>query len=486
MKRSVLPGGRRNKLGLVGLLILFQLPEPGRTLIAETQNWDPPAIDVFPDHAAAARSKIELSRMLSAGKRLFSMKFNVVDGAGRPAATGDSKPTIREAINNRGMLRTSGPDALSCAACHNDPAAGGSGDFVANVFVGAQFRDPPTTSIDFKDTSERNTIGLFGAGAIEMLAREMTQDLQQQRSEALVKARILGTDIEVRLVTKGVSFGSLVARPDGTFDARRVEGIDPDLVLKPFGAKGVVISLREFTTNALNQHSGMQTLERFGWERTGSRDFDEDGIRVELTEGQLSALTLFQASLRAPALSPSKKASNAAALQKGAMIFRGVGCAQCHIPELPLQATHFTEPNPYNRPGNLLPKDNLVIRMALSSGGKYAGIRRGSQGRLLVAAFTDLKRHKICDATDEFFGNEKLRQDNVPTDQFLTSKLWDLYTSAPYGHRGDCTTLSEAILHHAGEGLSSRNQFSKLADSDKKMLILFLRSLGAGSAQENK
>jgi hypothetical protein len=466
------------------------LPTLTPCLIAEEpkiQNWDPPAIDVFPDHTAAARSKIELSRMLTAGKRLFSMKFNVVDGAGRPAATGDSKPTIRQAGNNRGMIRTSGPDALSCVACHNDPAPGGSGDFVTNVFVGAQFRDPPTTSIDFKDTSERNTIGLFGAGAIEMLAREMTRDLQQQRSEGLTEARRIGSDMEVRLVTKGVSFGSIIARPDGTFDATRIEGIDADLVLKPFGAKGVVISLREFTTNALNQHSGMQALERFGWERTGSNDFDEDGVKAELTEGQLSALSLFQASLLAPNRGVPKEAREAATFRKGAKLFRSAGCAQCHIPELALQATDFTEPNPYNRPGNLLPKDDAVIHLPLSVGGKYAGIRRGDRGVLLVSAFTDLKRHKICDLTDNFFGNEKLRQDNVPTDQFLTSKLWDLFTSAPYGHRGDCTTVSEAILHHAGEGRSSRNQFLALANSDKKILILFLRSLGAGastSAQE--
>ena len=33
---------------------------------------------------------------------------------------------------------TSAPDSDACAGCHNDPEAGGAGDFVANVFVLAQ------------------------------------------------------------------------------------------------------------------------------------------------------------------------------------------------------------------------------------------------------------------------------------------------------------------------------------------------------------
>ena len=123
--------------------------------------------------------------------------------------------------------------------------------------------------------------------------------LLQQRS-ALAIARARGEDVEVGLTAKGVSFGWIVARPDGTFDASRLEGVDPDLIIKPFGAKGVVISLREFTINALNQHHGIQAIERFGWERTGRRDFDEDGVEVEFTIGHVSALTLFQAALPPP------------------------------------------------------------------------------------------------------------------------------------------------------------------------------------------
>jgi hypothetical protein len=41
---------------------------------------------------------------------------------------------------------------------------------VANVFVLAQAKDPVTFSVGPEDSNERNTLGMFGSGAIEMLA----------------------------------------------------------------------------------------------------------------------------------------------------------------------------------------------------------------------------------------------------------------------------------------------------------------------------
>ena len=104
------------------------------------------------------------------------------------SATGDSKPTVRFPNEDPGFSRTSGPDALSCVACHNQPVIGGAGDFSANVFVGAHFADPPTKSIDTQVTSERNTTNLLGSGLVELLAREMTEDLLSIRNAAAEEA----------------------------------------------------------------------------------------------------------------------------------------------------------------------------------------------------------------------------------------------------------------------------------------------------------
>ena len=469
---------RRIKLAIAFALLV-------QVIVVAQQNWDPPAITVFPDHDKAARSSGDLAKMVKAGRILFEARFNVLDGAGRPTATGDSKPTFRLEEGDVGFIRTSGPDANSCAGCHNQPAIGGSGDFVANVFVGAQFKDPPTSSITTDITSERNTIGMVGSGAIDMLAREMTTELLAQRNEGLARAKRNRSEYDIALTAKGVAFGVIRVRPDGTYDTSRLEGVDPDLVVKPFGAKGIAISLREFTINALNQHHGIQAVERFGWEQTGQRDFDGDGVNIEFTVGQTSALVLFQALLPAPGRSPQYVTKYGSYIRRGETLFSQIGCAQCHVPYLKLRSSVFTEPNPYNRPGNINPSDvKAQIKIPIPTR-KNRGVTKDPDGNLWVWAYTDLKRHIICDEADPFFCNERLRQDNVPTDQFLTPKLWDLSTSAPYGHRGDCTTVSEVILHHSGEALIAKNNFLKISESDKRSLVWFLLSLGTSHTNNN-
>jgi len=85
----------------------------------------------------------------------------------------------------------------------------------------------------------------------------------------------------------------------------------------------------------------------------------------------------------------------------------------------------------------------------------------------------------MCDETINRLCNEKLRQDNVPQDEFVTAKLWDLSTSAPYCHRGDCTTITEAISVHGGDARESLEKFNELLDNEKRELVLFLSKLGS-------
>src|SRR5262249_13089202 len=154
------------------------------------------------------------------------------------------------------------------------------GDNVANVFVlGQRFPflrfDGGPDDLNSVQTlegaaNERNTLGMWGSGFIEMLSREMTVELRALRDQAKSDAIGAGHDVVVSLDTKGVNFGSLTAHSDGTFDISAVVGVDaglisglPDLSIKPFHQKGVVSSLRVFTNNAENHHHGMQSSERF-------------------------------------------------------------------------------------------------------------------------------------------------------------------------------------------------------------------------------
>lgn len=65
----------------------------------------------------------------------------------------------------------------------------------------------------------------------------------------------------------------------------------------------------------------------------------------------------------------------------------------------------------------------------------------------------------------------------MPPEQFLTRKLWDVGSTAPYGHRGDLTTITEAILHHAGEARPQRERFAALKEKKQAAIVEFSKTL---------
>jgi hypothetical protein len=435
---------------------------------ASPEIYDGPAITVFPAHDKIGKS-YPLQRAVADGKRLFMTRFNLADGAGRPFVTEHNFPT-RRSEPGPGFQRIAGPDANSCAGCHNQPKVGGSGDFAANVFAAApQFGLTLNASIDAMFVNERSTRSLWGIGGIEIAATEMSRELIGQRDAATRQAQRIGHNVEAKLSAKGVSFGSIVVTPEGDLDSNRLEGISPDLVIKPFNAKGTVVSIRDFTDVALNQHHGIESTEMFGVERTGFKDFDEDGVENEFSTGQTTALSLWQASLPAPDNRGFQK-------HAGFKLFKQIGCDSCHLPALRLQSNVFNEPNEFNREGVLAPADTSNhIRMPLPLTQDGTGY--------VIHAYTDLKRHVMCDDKRNYFCNERKKQDKVPLNEFMTPRLWDLHTRAPYCHRGDCTSITEAIVAHGGEAGASADAFDALARSDKITLVQFLKQLGSREAQ---
>src|SRR5262252_5639982 len=283
-----------------------------------------PALEQHVKQSDIENRTIDFKRLLDIGETIFAARWTKLDGQGRPAATGSGVPTKRDASHNPGFLRTSGTDATSCADCHNQPTIGGAGGFVANVFVLAQTLDPVTDSVSAEFSDERNTLGMNGSGAIEMLAREMTVDLLAMRDSPKGEARSSGKDATRQLDTKGVNFGRITAHADGSVDVSKVQGVDADLIIKPFHQKGVVNSVRVFTVNAFNHHHGMEAVERFGIGQKDSKgnvittnDFDEDGVSDELTVGDITAATIFQVAMNTPGQVISTDPMRRAAAERG-------------------------------------------------------------------------------------------------------------------------------------------------------------------------
>lgn len=449
--------------------------------------------------------QLPIREVLERGRLAFSASWTREEGGGRPLTNGVGGALADPASPltfPRNFNRISAMDSNGCAGCHNLPFAGGGGDFVTGVFVAGQRFD--AVSFDHGDgiplrgavneaggfvtlpdvANYRATVGMFGSGYIEMLARQMTADLQAIRDG-------LPPGASAMLETKGVSFGMLGRSADGaSFDVSQAEGLPeqslagpiPSLVIRPFHQSGSVVSLRQFTNNAFNHHHGMQSEERFG----AGVDADGDGFVNEMTRADITAVALWQASLQAPGQVVPRNPAIEAAVLAGEALFDQAGCTGCHVKALPLEDNGwiFTEPNPYNPAGNLQAGETTAVTLDLSDK-KLPGRRlKPVGGVVMVPAFTDLKLHDITSGP----GDPNREELNINESggspaflggnrRFLTKKLWGAANERPYFHHGKFTTLRAATLAHAGEAQTSRDAFVALTDTQQDSVIEFLKSL---------
>jgi cytochrome c peroxidase len=454
---------------------------------------------------------MHIKELLEYGKQLFMANWTEQEGGGRPLTKGNGAglaDSSQPLVGSRAFNRLSAPDANSCYGCHNTPHGipGGGGEFVTNVFVLSQRFDfltfDPTDRLPTRGAVDeeqkpvtlqnagdmRATTGLFGAGYLEMLARQMTAELQAIRDS-----------IEVgetkSLTAKGVSFGRLTRAKDGMWDVSKIEGLPrasivsptpvdrPNLIVRPWHQAGNVVSLREFSNTAFNQHHGMQSTERFGVDT----DPDGDGFKNELTRADITAVTLFQATMAVPGrVIPNNRAIEDAVIN-GEDVFNRVGCASCHIPKLRLdrQGWMYSEPNPYNPPLNLRLGTAKTLTLDLNS--PDLPLPRLAPDPLQpevvwVPAYTDLKLHDISDPNEpvepldqnQTSWTSKFRDGNR---KFLTKRLWGAANEPPFFHHGLFTTMRQAILAHSGEALEQRRQFEALKKFDQDSVIEFLKTL---------
>lgn len=451
---------------------------------------------------------IPLTELLLHGRLIFSANWTEQEGGGRPMTKGTGRPLSdpsRPLVGARAFNRISAPDANSCAGCHNAPfgITGGGGDFVTNVFVLGQRFDSvtfdPSDTLPTRGTLDetgqpaslqtianlRATTGMFGAGYLEMLARQMTEELQHIRGT--IK---LGETKE--LVAKGIHFGKLTLTKQGVWDTSKVEGLPrlsllsgdshnpPTLVVRPWHQAGNVVSIREFTNNAFNHHHGMQPTERFGLDT----DPDGDGFKNELTRADITAVSVWQATLQVPGRVIPRDPEVERAVLLGERLFEQVGCATCHVPRLPLerQGWVYSEPNPFNPPGNLRSGQTRDFKVDLSDELlPPPRLRPDASGVVWVEAFTDFKLHDICEPNEaeplDMNQSQWAKKFKEGNRRFLTKRLWGAANEPPYFHHGLFTTLRQSVLAHSGEARESRLAFQALTEAEQDAVIEFLKTL---------
>ena len=452
---------------------------------------------------------LPLDRLLAHGQLLFNANWTEQEGGGRPFTKGTGRPVSdpsRPLTGRRAFNRISAPDANACFGCHNAPhgMSGGGGDFVTNVFVlGQRFDfltfDPADTlptlgTVDetgqaatLQDAANvRATTGLFGAGYLEMLARQVTEELQHIRDT-------IRHGETKELVAKGVQFGTLTLTRAGLWDTSQVQGLGrlslistdshnpPTLVIRPWHQASHVVSLREFTNTAFNHHHGIQSTERFGLDT----DPHGDGFSNELTRADVTAVTLFQATRQVPGRVIPRDAEVERAVLRGEQAFEEIGCASCHIPRLPLdkQGWIYAEPNPFNPPGNLRSGETREVTVDLSSAVlPPPRLRPDASGTVWVEVYTDFKLHNMCapgDVAEPLDMNQAQWSKTFKAGncRFLTKRLWGAANEPPFFHHGLFTTLRQAVLAHAGAGHAARLAFQALPAADQDAVIEFLKTL---------
>jgi len=406
-----------NYAALSGLFI-FLACSSGLTIKNATANetlpWSDKAL-AEPTDASQLSGKLgkdELEKLIAKGQSLFSAAYTIEDGVGRPMATQAIIPTKRRRPPKNAFSRTAGMDANACSSCHNQPAVGGAGDFVANVFVSEGFQLADFDSTDPQFSNERNTNHLFGAGLVELLAREMSSDLATQRNNGLLQARASGEPVTVKLAS--------------------------------------------------------------------TDDFDEDSVEQEISSADVSSMVLWQASLKPPVVKTQLPQNWIDAAARGSNRFDELNCNACHRRNLPLESLVFHDPGPLDAAGTLRSNEqgargNAAYDLALM---EWSGtLKKDNQGRWLIPLFGDLKRHVIADTQVDTLGNELLSQRFVERNVIMTSELWGIASTAPYGHRGDQTTLNEIIAAHGGAARKSRDAWTKLDASAKSDITAFLKTL---------
>jgi len=407
-------------------------------------------------------------RAIRRGRQLFQRKFTRAQGQGPLAGDGAGDVNSLPAIG-AGLVD-------SCAGCHGCPrGSAGSG---GNVVTRPDSRDAPH---------------LFGAGLREMLADEITADLRAIRAHALDQAHARGRPVTRPLTSKGIDYGAITAHPDGTIDTSQVAGVDPDLRVRPFFAHGGQFSLRGFVVGALNDEMGLRVgdpdllaacpppagaggraVTPSGLVLDGSMDTVScpPAGKTEIDPALVDYLEFYLLNYFRPA---TYEAS--AATEGGRRLFREIGCARCHIPNLQVRQDRRVADV-----STTFDRDRGIFNGLFATATPLHGTEDDGHGLpalkppllrpfLVRNIYTDLKRHDLGPSFHERNYDGTLRT------EFMTAPLWGVGSTAPYGHDGRSINLSEVILRHGGEAQAERDAFAGLLPPFREAVVAFLNTL---------
>jgi mono/diheme cytochrome c family protein len=355
-------------------------------------------------------------------------------------------------------------NASSCVACHFQGGIGGGGDSTHNVIA---YEVHPTT----RDRQLQK--GLVHAFAVDQSFAETPallkscfpiipggdrvvggctvrfEDFDPVRMDATNSIALFGDGLIDRLSDSAVKFNhtrrmmrQMSREIGGDFDtagAGRPRNL-PGGRLGKFGWKAQFATLQEFVAAACANELGlgnplMEQANPLGQKHQKSQ--------ADLTRREFKQLVAFVDALPRPAEVVPQDAHERATAERGKSIFRSVGCAECHTPDL----------------------------------GEVAAI------------YSDLLLHSLTSEPGDGYRHEIVVEVPLPDshpkpDEWKTPPLWGVADSAPYFHDGGSPTLLDAILRHEGDAAPVTKAFKNLPLADQQSLIAFLKTLQAPTAAQ--
>jgi hypothetical protein len=431
--------------------------------------------DVMTPHSSRYIIARDPARAIRRGRQIFQRKFTRAQGQG--PLPGDGQGDIEK------LLALGAGMADSCAACHGRPR--GSAGFGGDVVTRPDSRDAPH---------------LFGLGLKEMLADEITADLRAIRDDAVRDARRERRTVTRSLNSKGINYGSITARSDGTVQTGGVRGVNPDLRVRPFFMHGETISMREFLVGAFQAEMGLQPIDpdlaaaeagarvvtpsgmvldgrvddiEVAFAQDATTDQDGDGVFNEVPTSIVDFMEFYLLHYFKPAAGEPTAGS-----ARGRDIFRQIDCDRCHRPDLTVNRDRrVADVETVFDPGRGNPFNRLFATASLQltpqdDGSGHPPIKRPNLAPFVVRnIFTDFKRHDLGPNFHEINYDGSIRR------EFLTTALWGVGHTGPYGHDGRSMTLRDVILRHGGEAEEERDNFARLSATDQRHLLEFLSTL---------
>jgi len=316
-------------------------------------------------------------------------------------------------------------DVTRCYACHSTPSSGGAARGLYTFEVGPSVGDDVRAlfNVPLGAPLQLNAGSMYGSGGAELLNNQM-------------KAR-------------GVSNITSAHGAQGSIDTIRGDVSSAFFLHTGIMSNEEIVSLQPaaIAAGCDTNHDGVVTLDE-----AAQCDLDGDGVVNELTVGEVTAVTVFFMTLRAPDQlrnDPNLLALMgipAASIDRGRNLFinpvdqGGAACASCHTPFQPLTGTQFVLTNPQTAFG--LP---LQVSFHVATPDEVTRGFATSVGQAGLRLYGDFKPHKMG-----------ARMFCSGTDSAKTAELWDVGSVFPYGRCGFFgSSLNDVILAHEGVSLSS-------------------------------